>query len=76
MHVNTHTWINCTVDSDLVIRFVGTAAQLAEDLIVNVVLVERVETLAIVGDARIEWRVEAKQMVVARKHVTWQCDRQ
>lgn len=50
--MNTHAWINCEVDdSDLVIGFVGTAAQLAEDLIVNVVVVERVETLAVVGDA-------------------------
>lgn len=54
----------------LVIGFIGAAAQLAEDLIVDVVVVERVETLAVVRDARVEGRVEAEQVIVARKHVT------
>ena len=52
------------------IGFIGAAAQLAEDLIVDVVVVERVETLAVVRDARVEGRVEAEQVIVARKHVT------
>ena len=53
----------------LVIGFVWSTSQFAEDLIVDVVVIERVETLAVVRVTRVEGRVETEQVIISRKHV-------
>ena len=57
------------------IGFVGSASQFRQNLIVDVVVIERVEALAIMCDAGIEGRIEPKQMVGARKDVTCKGER-
>ncbi len=58
------------VDSNLVIGFVGATSQFRKNLIVDVVVIERVEALAIMCDARVEGRVEPKKMIGSRENVT------
>ena len=42
------------------IRFIRSASQFRENLIVDIIVIQRVEALAVVSDARIEGRVESK----------------
>lgn len=54
----------------LMIGFIGSASQFREDLVVDVVVIERIKTLAVVGNTGEEGRIEAEQMIGARKDVT------
>ena len=42
------------------IGFIRSASQFRENLIVDIIVIQRVEALAVVSDARIEGRVESK----------------
>lgn len=44
----------------LMIGFIRSASQFRENLIVDIIVIQRVEALAVVSDARIEGRVESK----------------
>lgn len=53
------------------VGFVRSAPELGKNLIVHVVVVERVETVAVVCYPRVERGVESKQVIGPREHMAW-----
>lgn len=53
------------------IWFVRSASQFGNKLIVDIVVIERVEALAVVSNGRKEGRIKAEQMIRSSEHMTY-----